>query len=378
MNPLIRYMVDEMDAAPEKAIPFRRYMELALYHPRWGYYRRERPKVGRKGDFYTSPYVGDTFGFSIGRVISDMQKVFPPEKPWSVVEMGAGEGRLAEQILHFLHGQGVDPHRFCYYLMETSPYHREIQRSRLTGCSLPIDWIDRWDEIPRGTPSILISNELVDALPVHRVRMDENGELSEIYVGWDEIEERLTEREGPLTRSSLSDYFSEMGWRLEKGATAEVNLEAESWIKELADWLDIGFVLTVDYGGTVEELSLPARREGTLRGYRDHRLCTDIYQRPGETDLTSHVNFTALQRWGREAGLHNLLYTTQPRFLIQAGILEELTSHENPDPFSSEARRNRHIRQLIEPGGMGDAFRVLIQSKGVENPSLRVLEELSF
>jgi SAM-dependent MidA family methyltransferase len=128
-------------------------------------------------------------------------------------------------------------------------------------------------------------------------------------------------------------------------------------------------VITVDYGGDTEELA--ARPQGTLRCFSQHRVHGDPYRAPGEEDMTSDVNFEALRIWGEESGLKNLLYTTQGDFLVRSGILNYLEEHQNPDPFSEVARRNRAVRQLILPGGMGDVFKVLIQWKGEGTPKLK-------
>ncbi|QKG84789.1 SAM-dependent methyltransferase [Kroppenstedtia pulmonis] len=372
MNPLLQQIIREIRRSPGHRISFRHYMELALYHPRWGYYRQERPKIGRQGDYYTSSYVGEGFGLLMSRVLLDMSRTFSPSSSWAVVEMGAGEGRLAEQILKGLASQGVKEEKFRYYLVETSPYHQALQRTRLAKLPYQRFWTDTLHAIPGDIPSILVSNELVDAFPVHRVRMTREG-LKEIYVTWDADANRLKEEEGPVSCSELLDYFEEMDWTLEEGMSTEVNLAAHRWMKDVGEWLKTGYVITVDYGGTMEELASPARRDGTLRCYQGHRLHTDWYREPGEADLTSDVNFTALQRWGKEVGLQPLLFTSQARFLIRAGILDELRDHTNPDPFSPEAKRNRGLRQLILPGEMGDAFQVLVQKKNVNPGGLSLL-----
>ncbi|MFD1397113.1 class I SAM-dependent methyltransferase [Kroppenstedtia eburnea] len=372
-DPLLAVIVEEIQAHPEKRISFRRYMEQALYHPRWGYYRREGLKIGKRGDFYTSPHLGDVFGETMGGVISGMVSSFSPGCPWTLVEAGGGDGRLAGSILSSLEEGKRLPQSL--WLVETSPFHRELQSERLRDAPVPVHWAEAVTEIPSDSPCILFSNELLDAFPVHRVTRKE-GELLEIHVAWDEDRERLVECSRPLSHPSLAAYFRRLDWDLPEGWTAEVPLDALAWLEEVGEWLRNGYLITIDYGGTTEELSLPQRKDGTLRCYRNHQLHVDCYSHPGDSDLTSHVHFSALMDLGEVMGLQSLVYTTQTRFLQAAGILDRLAVAP-ADPFSPEARRNRAIRQLALAGGMGDSFRVLIQSKGVEVPVTGLKEELS-
>jgi SAM-dependent MidA family methyltransferase len=144
---------------------------------------------------------------------------------------------------------------------------------------------------------------------------------------------------------------------------AEVAVAARQWIGEVAAWMERGILLTIDYGGETGELLM--RSHGTLRAYREHRLLTDLYQMPGEMDLTAHVDFTSLRHWGESLHMRTLAYLTQADFLLRAGVLDLLPSKPVPDPFSPEAKRRRAITQLIHPQGMGESFRVLLQAKGM-------------
>lgn len=363
---LVRMISDEIASSPCRAIPFYRYMELCLYHPRWGYYRRERTKIGREGDYYTSSHVGDLFGRVMSDVIADMRRFFLSSRRWLLVEVGAGDGRLMQQMMKGLKEKGVDRGELICCLVETSPYHRSLQEKRLKESPYPIRWADRLSDLPGGLPAVVVSNELLDAFPVHRIRMRE-GSLREIHVT--RCGERFCDTDGPLSTEALQAYVQRFGLRMEEGQQAEVNLNARAFLREVGEWLDQGFVITVDYGGDTEELA--ARPQGTLRCFSQHRVHGDPYRAPGEVDMTSDVNFEALRIWGEESGLKNLLYTTQGDFLVRSGILNYLEEHQNPDPFSEVARRNRAVRQLILPGGMGDVFKVLIQWKGEGTPKLK-------
>ncbi|GGA32449.1 SAM-dependent methyltransferase [Kroppenstedtia guangzhouensis] len=363
-DPLLAAIVEEIQTHPEKKISFRRYMEQVLYHPCWGYYRRVGLKIGKRGDFYTSPHLGDVFGETLARVISRMVSSFSPGCPWILVEAGGGDGRLAKSILSSLNEEKRLPQSL--WLVERSPFHCDLQRERFKDAPVPVHWAESVTEISGESPCILYSNELLDAFPVHRV-VRKGGELQEIYVAWDEHCQRLVECSCPPSDPSLAAYFRRLDWNLPEGWTAEVPLDVLAWLEEVGGWMKTGYLITIDYGGTTEELSQPQRKNGTLRCYRNHHLHGDWYSRPGTSDLTFHVNFSALQDHGERVGLNKLVYTTQTRFLQGAGILDRL-ANTSTDPFSPEARRNRAIRQLALQGGMGDAFRVLIQSKGVEMP----------
>ncbi|PTX65079.1 SAM-dependent MidA family methyltransferase [Melghirimyces profundicolus] len=364
-DPLIRLIVEEIQSRPKKTIPFRRFMELALYHPRWGYYRRRKTKIGRKGDFYTSPAVGEAFGWTLARAVGRMARTFPSETPWLLAEAGAGDGSLAARIVQALAEEGRLPR--VLYLVETSPYHRELQQNKLVDSPVPVRWTEEVRDLPMEHPSILLSNELLDAFPVHRV-IAHQGELREIYVTWDAGCGELAETSGPLSRPELADYFREQKWNLPDGWIAEVPLDALEWVETAGRRLKAGYLLTIDYGGTTEELALPRHKDGTLRCFHRHRLHRDFYTEPGRSDMTSHVHFSALMARGRRVGLQTLLYTTQSRYLQGAGILSRLTPPVSSDPFAPEAKRNRAIRHLALPGGMGDDFRVLVQCKGVPHP----------
>jgi len=149
---LVRVISGEIASSPRRAIPFRRYMELCLYHPRWGYYRREGTKIGREGDYYTSSHVGDLFGRVMSDVIEEMRRFFLPRRRWMLVEVGAGDGRLMEQMIRGLWEKGIGREELVCCLVETSPYHRRLQESRLQSAPYPLRWADRISDLPAGCP----------------------------------------------------------------------------------------------------------------------------------------------------------------------------------------------------------------------------------
>ena len=211
----------------------------------------------------------------------------------------------------------------------------------------------------------IFSNELLDALPVHRVVQRES-ELREIYIGAEGGE--LQEVEGPLSSPTIARYLEQYGAPLERDQFAEVNLAALEWLERAAAALERGFLVTIDYGHRARELYGPGHLRGTLLAYREHRAEEDWLAAPGEQDLTAHVNFTALEERGRELGLESIGYTPQSNFLLS---LARAIGMEQMDATS-----RRQLIQLIHPEGMGEAFKVLIQAKGIAGARLTGLEPL--
>ncbi|SFJ05292.1 class I SAM-dependent methyltransferase [Thermoflavimicrobium dichotomicum] len=362
VHSLQQVMIEEMKRQPMQALTFARWMELHLYHPKWGYYQKERQHFGKEGDFFTNVHVGEVFGKVLSQAIYRLSGPVGLKEPWALVEMGSGDGRLAEQVVTGLLEKGVSPDSFHLILVETSPFLRERQKERFHALPVSCQWAGRISELPRYPFSIVYSNELVDAFPVHRIRCVA-GKPHEIYVTVDPESLTFQETLGPLSTADIGEYLQVFRIALDEGQTIEVNLQAYEWLKEVANWIETGYLLTIDYGGTTEELVVPERRNGTIRYIKQHRLLSNPYEDVGEVDVTSHVNFSSLMRWGEEWGLQTLSFQTQAKFLIEEGILDWYPKNRLIDPFSSESKQQRAIQQLIHPYGMGEVFRVLLQVK---------------
>lgn len=358
---LIEEIIAEIDQSPGQAIPFSRYMELALYHPRWGYYQTDRIKLGKEGDFFTNAHVGSMMGQLLGRLFAHWTARWGKEAEWVLVEIGAGDGRLMEQVIKEWLAQGGTLDKLKGYLVETSPFHQQLQRDRLAPFSLSLQWVERLEQIPPSTYAFVYSNELVDAFPVDRIKK-EGGALWKAYVikGMDG---GLQDDWRPLNCKDDVELWDQ-AQHLSEGQQAEVSVRVHRWLEQVASWMESGVLLTIDYGGERDELLM--RPHGTLRAYHQHQLLTDLYQMPGEMDLTAYVDFTALRRWGEQGGFRTLAYQTQAEFCLHAGILDLLPRTLSPDPFSPEAKRMRAINQLIHPQAMGESFRVLLQAKGLD------------
>jgi SAM-dependent MidA family methyltransferase len=360
-------------------IPFSQFMEWCLYHPEYGYYQSERPKIGRDGDYYTSPCVHPLFGSLIARQLSQMSEQLGVET-FDVVEMGGGRGFLCEDVLQWARkNSSVFYQRLRYHLIETAPSFLKEQRERLSEYKKEgkIFWMDL-EALEEGKVQIegcFLSNELVDAFPVHQVIFD-HGELKEIYVAQDHGQ--LKEQRGELSDSRIASYFQSMGITLQEDQRAEVNLKALDWMEKVAWCLKKGFVLTIDYGYLAKELYGPHRRKGTLLCYTQHQTSDNPYERLGQQDITSHVNFTSLIQKGEEVGLQFTGLVPQYQFLLALGLLQEMESLGREMPEMDALQLRLSLKHLIEPEmGMGEVFKVLIQHKGIDQPKLDGLRELN-
>lgn len=354
-------------------ITFADYMAACLYEPGLGYYTSPGRKVGTEGDFYTSITVHATFGRVLAREISAMWRSLECPSDFTLVEVGAGHGRLACDIMDFLAEQQPE----CYaatrlILVEQEPSLAEAQATLLQAHGSKLSWLAPSDLHGLRFSGVLYSNELLDAMPVHRVLMTPEG-LKEIYVTvtGDQFQEQLDSPSTP----ELETYLTRYGIPLHPGQEAEVSLAGLSWFETAAAALQRGFMLTVDYGWAKAELYSPQRNLGTLLCYYRHTVEDNPYQRIGQQDITTHINFSTLIERGEELGLKPLWFGEQSRFLLSAGVIEELEAIEASDLSEKEKLRLRlTIKRLIMPeGGMGNTFRVLVQSKGVTEPRLGCL-----
>lgn len=349
-------------------ISFRDFMEMALYYPGLGYYTSPGEKIGKEGDYYTSPHLSPLFGEMIGKQILEMGG-FLGKGEFTIVEMGAGKGLLASDILNFFKKEDyIFYTNLKYHIIEISSWLKEKQREALKDHS--VLWYKNLDELNSGIKGVFISNELVDSFPVHRVIM-ENNRLREIFIDW--IDGRFVEIIDNPSNHSLEAYFEELGIKLLEGYRTEINLDALEWIERIGKILEKGFVITIDYGYLSEELYQSYRSRGTLLCYYRHTTSEDPYIRIGYQDMTSHVNFSALIHWGKKKGLGFTGFTDQAHFLINIGIEDYLKTlaSESMD-YKEYLRKMLPIKTLLMPG-MGETFKVLIQHKDIERPSLKGL-----
>lgn len=386
------------------AITFARFMELALYCPDCGYYERERDMIGRRGDYYTSVSVGGLFGELLAFQFAEwLQQIHEgdtghlgpgsargPEEArpgLRIVEAGAHSGDMAGDILGWMreHRPGLFG-LVEYCIVEPSDRRRERQRHKLREFKDKVCWVKKLPELiglaasaPRvgnsgGLRGVLFANELLDAMPVRRFWWNAKARV------WFEWGVTLQDERFAWTRiphgepgggdapasadSALPHVHLPEGSRwwdtLPDGFTTELSPAAEEWWRAAARILDCGKLVTIDYGLTAEAFFVPERNQGTLRGYRDHRLTDDLLAAPGEQDLTAHVNFTAVQAAGESVGLKTESFVSQSEFLTR--IVARIWKGQSAfGDWTGE--RTRQLQTLIHPEHLGRSFRVLVQAR---------------
>lgn len=345
-------------------ITFERFMDMALYYPSLGYYTSGRIGLGREGDFYTSPHLHPAFGAVLARQLEECWNAMSRPDSFTVIEQGAGKGYLALDILDHLKGKslyGV----LKYFILELNPAFRSVQEELLFGHRSVLGWATDFSGVSHFE-GCLVSNELIDSFPVHRILI-QRGVVREIHVGLRDDE--LTEM--PLSPSigDIEGYLRDFSLSLDEGYRTEVNLRARDWIRSVAGKMQRGFLISIDYGYDVGEYYSPERSEGTLMCYYRHRLSENPYENIGMQDITAHVNFTALRKWGQEYGFRTLGFCPQGAYLVSMGIDEIISDHyAGREEFQFEVAR---IKSLILPSSLGESHKVMVQYKGDGIPSLR-------
>jgi SAM-dependent MidA family methyltransferase len=337
------------------------FMELALYHPEHGYYASSARRSGRAGDFFTSVDVGPVFGDMIAVELADMWELLSPGEPQAIdlVEAGAGDGRLMRDILDALTRDVPELYaRLRVTLVESSAVARRAQPGTLEGHRRCL--ISSGDELPRPVTGVIMANELLDALPVHVIQFGEH-DVDEIYVT--EREGILVETTGPVSDDRIRDYVAQSGVSPRAGVRAEVGLAATDWISDAAAALDKGFLLLFDYAREAAELYSGVHPGGTLAAYRRHMLDSSRWlDHPGHSDLTAHVNLTAVRAAAAASGLTALGALDQTYFLLNLGLVDRLSS----DQTVAALRQRIAAQALLMPGGLGSTMKVLAFGKGVD------------
>lgn len=303
-------------------IPFSRFMELALYHPTYGYYRRARDPFGKSGDFFTAEQLQPVFGILIAARIRALLAGMGDPKELAVVELGAGRGEMAEAFSGFEY--------------------------------IPVE-VDR-GALPESFEGCVFSNEFFDALPVDAA-VCRSGVFRELRVGW--RGGRFVWTEGGRVDAETESFITRYTALREEGDIVEVNREALRWIEQIARRLRRGFVFTIDYGYTAREsIRFP---RGTLMSYRRHQAMEDVLADPGERDITAHVPFTALEEHGKNCGLEAVRFETLARTLLDAGEPDKFSAALGEASGPGQMRRRLQLKTLLF--GMGETFRTLIQRK---------------
>jgi SAM-dependent MidA family methyltransferase len=350
------------------AISFARFMELALYHPRWGYYSRAEDPVGRseQGDYYTSPARHSAFGSLIGRQVAQcLEIVGGSEREW--VELGPGGGQMAASLLEELRRRGLGPAAGVRFtLVESNPQRRAAQENLLRERKLleGVRWLTpgEWEQSRQALRGCLVANEVLDALPVHRL-IFRDGRFQEIKVGWDG---GLVEVVEPLCEEALMERALADCPEPREGQELEVGIEAERMVRALGSRLERGYAIFLDYGYLTGERFSAWHQRGTLLAYHRHLASERYLERVGCQDLTAHVNFTALLEAAQQAGLSARGPVPQGRLLLALGALDWLAKSGEDSSFE-DYRSRKAVQDLFLPGGMGETHQaVFLATQGCD------------
>ena len=351
-------------------LSFARYMEMALYEPGLGYYSNPGQVFGAAGDFVTAPELTPLFGATLARQVSPWLK--DPALAGSgqvVLEVGGGSGMLAAQLLNAL--DNVGHHEVRYLILELSAERREHQRQTLK--SLAPGLMDRvgWLEtFPESFAGVVVANELLDAMPVQLFewQADAEAELQEMGVTWVDGQFAWAPRPADAvlteTVTALRNRLGPEGAQWHSPYRSEICPAQQAWMRTLADCMTAGVVMLLDYGFAAPEYYHPQRDQGTLMCHYRHRSHADPFLWPGLSDITAHVDFTALARAATTEGFSLVGYTSMAAFLLNAGLLDELADLPR-EPESFWFAQAQAVQQLISEAEMGELFKVIAFEKNL-------------
>ena len=329
-------------------ITFRDWMEAALYDPAEGYYNRtDLKRWGRGGDYRTSPERSELFAATFARYFAKLYDELHRPQRWSIVEGGGGDGSFARGVLRALAAEfPVVFQATHYFLYDVSA----DALSRAQGSLIEFQDRVSFGELPDLNPGIYFSNELLDAFPVHRLTSE-----GELYVTL-AADNTFAWSVGPLSTPRLAEVIRQHSIKLAPGQIIDVNLVIDDWLASVAARLTQGYVITVDYG--TESFA------GTLRAFSRHGFVDDFLAQPGACDITSSVNWTQVKVTGEKHGLQVVEFAWQDKFLLQAGLLEELERRSKRAATEAEKLAlSTEAREMILPGGMASSFQVLVQKR---------------
>jgi SAM-dependent MidA family methyltransferase len=376
-TPLRHRIAARIAQSPHQQVPFAVFMDWALYEPELGYYAAQRQKIGAGGDFVTSPHLGADFGELLAEQFLDLWKSLECPSPFHLIEMGAGQGLIAADVLNYLRkctlqSSASDYATFWaalqYIIIEKAPAFIAEQQYGLKRfvAENKLTW-KIWEEIPdQSIVGCFFSNELVDAFPVHRIEI-QSGQVQEVYVASADLASEpvhFTEAVAPPSTPALQEYLEKFDLDLSSypdGYRSEINLAALDWLATVTQKLNCGYILTIDYGYTAAQYYSVQRRQGTLQCYYQQAHHEDPYWAVGQQDITAHVNFTALEQQGKSLGLNNIAYVQQGLFLMALGLGDRLNLNAaSVANFMDILRRREALHALINPLGLG-GFGVLLQ-----------------
>lgn len=353
------YLTRQVQQSEHGFMPFEHWMRLALYAPGLGYYAAGNTKFGAglpTGDFTTAPELTPLFGKTLARQVAEILERSGSD---TILEFGAGSGALAASILPALADMGISAR---YLILEVSADLRARQQERLADHGVTVTWLDA---LPEDFSGCILANEVLDAMPATLFRWDEAGALQELGVRLEETDFAWTERPAP---AELAGIMSQRMPPL-PGYRSELNLQAEAWVRQMGAWLSKGAALLLDYGFPQAEYYHPQRAEGTLMCHFRHHAHAEPLIHPGLQDITAHVDFTAMADAALAGGLDVLGYTSQARFLMNAGLPELLvaSTRSGTDPAAA-GRAMSAVQKLLSEAEMGELFKVLAIGRGIDAP----------
>lgn len=357
------HLLECLAGKPDGFLPFEAWMAEALHAPGLGYYAAGNTKFGGAlpaGDFTTAPEMTPVFGQVLARQVA---QVLQSTGTHTVLEFGAGTGALAAALLPALRELGID---VKYQILEISADLAARQAQRLSPFGASVQWLDA---LPTTFEGCVVANEVLDAMPATLFRWNESGELMELGVqarpGAVPPFDWAQQPAGHVLRAALAARMPAL-----PGYRSEINLQAEAWVRQLGDWLKAGAALLIDYGFPAREYYHPQRASGTLMCHFRHHSHDQALALAGIQDITAHVDFTAMADAALAGGLDVLGYTTQARFLLNAGLPDVLQAQmNNPDPGTMQATLSA-VQRLVSEAEMGELFKVLAVGRGLEPPLL--------
>lgn len=338
---------------------FEDWMQQALYAPGLGYYSAGSRKLDRQGDFTTAPEISPLFGQALARQVAQVLQACGSTR---VLEFGAGSGALAASVIPALEALG---HAVDYEILEISPDLRERQSARLSPLNHAVRWVET---LPTHFEGCVIANEVLDAMPVRLVRRAAGGRMEELGVSLDGRPEAACAFRWAARPAAtpLAEYAAARVPPL-SGYRTELNLQAEAWVRHLGQWLHRGAALLVDYGFPRAEYYHPQRVQGTLMCHFRHHAHDQALILAGLQDITAHVDFTAIADAALEGGLEVMGYTSQARFLMNAGLMDLIPAADHHDA-TQRARQLTALNTLLSEAEMGELFKVMAIGRGLEVP----------
>ena len=346
-------------------ISFAKYMEMALYTPGLGYYAAGKNKFGSKGDFTTAPEISPLFGATIVQtllpVIEHLQNL---NLPVQILEFGAGTGALAESILTELQSQDIEI--ASYSILDLSADLIERQQSRLAQPFPMVTWIN---QLPKNFTGIILANEVLDAMPIELItHQDQQWVFKDVALAKESTEDASEDTIGfrhclgkEVPQAILPACLRQQSF--ENGYTTEINVNAKAWINSISEILDMGILLTIDYGFPEHEYYHAQRNQGTVMGHYAHHAIQDPFFYPGLCDLTAHVDWTNIANTGINAGLSLLGFTSQASYLLDAGIGSLLMEKVDPSNSAEFMPHSNAIQKLLSEAEMGELFKVMCFGK---------------